>query len=138
MPAELPEGIQNAFANEEDRARLSATGIKAFRNLARRWELNDADAAALISVSSTTWDLIQAEQWSGILSQEQLTRVSVLVGIFTSLHELIINNLSDRWLTLPNKGPLFDGLSPVAAMIKRGIPCMLETRSHVEAMQMGL
>ena len=48
-PAEL-----QTFAQERDRARLSPVAIKAFLNLAKAWELTNAEAAALIGVSAST------------------------------------------------------------------------------------
>lgn len=126
------------FANEADRARLSAVGLKAYRNIAERWGLNNVEAAALIAASPSTWDRIKAGRWDGILNQDQLTRISALVGIFSGLHMLIVNDLNDRWPSLPNKGDLFGGQSPINAMIEGGIPRMLDVRRHVDALRMGL
>lgn len=134
----LPKtGLQN-FSQEEDRARLTGTATKAVVNMAKRWDLNNVDAAALLGVSTSTWDRIKAGRWDGVLSQDQMTRVSALVGIYKGLHLLFADSMADRWPGLPNRGPLFDRLSPIAAMIEGGIPTMIDVRRHVDALRGGL
>jgi hypothetical protein len=46
--------------------------------------------------------------------------------------------MADRWPRLRNSGPLFGNLSPIEAMIERGIPGMIEIRQHVDALRGGL
>jgi hypothetical protein len=41
-------------------------------------------------------------------------------------------------MELPNRGPLFGGLTPVESMIEGGIPQMLDVRRHVDALRGGL
>lgn len=131
-------GDLQTFAGEADRARLSGTALKAFVRLSERWELSNPDAAALLGVSGSTWDRIKAGKWDGALSQDQLTRVSAIVGIFKGLHLLFADGMADRWPRLPNRGPVFERRSPIAAMIEGGIPRMLETRQYVDALRGGL
>ena len=126
------------FAAEGDRARLSATALKAFRRLSEHWDLTNQEAAALLGVSTSTWDRIKAERWEGDLSQDQLTRISAAVGIFKGLHLLFADAMADRWPRLPNKGPVFAHETPIASMIEGGIPRMLETRMYVDALRGGL
>jgi hypothetical protein len=126
------------FSDKDDRARLTATALEAYRNLSKNWKLSAEDAAALIAVPISIWGLIERSEWSGILSQDQLTRVSALVGIFMNLQGLFSEEYAHRWVGLPNKGPIFGGRSPVEAMVEDGVPCMIETRRYVEALQLGL
>lgn len=126
------------FAAASDRRRLGPVALKGFVRIVDRWKVSDAQAAALLNVSRSTWGRIRAGKWNGLLSQDQLTRVSALVGIFTDLHILIVDGLADRWPVLPNRGPVFGGKSPIEAMIEGGIPRMLEVRQHVEALRMGI
>ncbi|GAC1575477.1 MAG: hypothetical protein NVS3B5_06500 [Sphingomicrobium sp.] len=126
------------FAGEADRARLTRAALKAFVRLSERWALSNPDAAALLGVSASTWDRIKAERWDGALNQDQLTRVSAIVGIFKGLHLLFADGMADRWPRLPNRGPVFERKSPIDAMIEGGIPRMLETRQYVDALRGGL
>ena len=126
------------FAGEEDRKRLTPTALKAFKAVAERWALSTIEAAALLGLSSSTWERIKAGRWDQTLSQDQLTRTSALVGIYKGLHLLFADGMADQWPRLHNKGPVFRSVSPVEAMIEGGIPRMLETRQHVDALRGGL
>jgi hypothetical protein len=46
--------------------------------------------------------------------------------------------MADRWPRLENKGPLFARMSPIASMLKGGIPQMLDVRRYVDALRGGL
>lgn len=126
------------FANEADRRRLSDVAIKAFRSLAERWGLSNVEAAALLGVSGSTWDRIKSKKWEGDLGQDQLTRVSALVGVYKGLHLLFADGMADRWPRLSNKGPLFERMTPIEIMIEGGIPRMLEVRRYVDAIRGGI
>ncbi|HEY8696899.1 MAG TPA: antitoxin Xre-like helix-turn-helix domain-containing protein [Rhizomicrobium sp.] len=134
---EAQAGLQT-FANADSRARLSATAAKAFVRLAKHWQLSNAEAAALLGVSQSTWDRMKRGERTEALSQDQLTRVSALSGTFKALHLLFADAMADRWPRLPNKGPLFENRRPIDAMIDGGIPHMLEVRRYVDAVRGGL
>ena len=131
-------GELQTFAEERDRARLTAAAVKAVLRVAGAWQSSNAEGAALLGVSESTWDRMKAGKWDGVLSQDQLTRASALIGVFKGLHLLFADGMADRWPRLPNRGPVFDRMSPVQAMIVGGIPRMLETRQHIDALRGGL
>jgi uncharacterized protein (DUF2384 family) len=126
------------FADEGDRGRLSPVAIKAMKGIAQHWRLKGDETAALLGVSASTWDRMAAGKWEQSLSQDQLTRVSAVVGVFKGLHLLFADDMADRWARLRNKGPLFENRSPIDAMIEGGIPAMLDVRRHVDALRGGL
>ncbi len=126
------------FALEADRARLGPAALLALRSLARHWKLTGDEAAAMVGVSPTTWDRIKAGIWKQTLSQDQMMRVSAMIGLFKGLHLLFADDMADRWVRLRNAGPLFANLTPVEAMLERGIPGMIEIRQHVDALRGGL
>jgi uncharacterized protein (DUF2384 family) len=125
------------FADERDRARLGEVALKAYRNLSIHWGLSNAESARLLGVSESSWDRIKGGK-DMLLSQDQMTRVSVLVGIYKGLHLLFADGMADRWVRLPNKGPMFDRQTPIQAMIENGIPFMLEVRRYIDAVRGGL
>lgn len=135
--AEAPQALQT-FAGDQDRQRLTGAAVKAVLRLAGAWNIGNAEGAALLGVSESTWDRMKAGRWEGVLSQDQLTRASALIGIFKGLHLLFANDLADRWPGLENRAPVFDRRSPVRAMIEGGIPRMLETRQYIDALRGGL
>ncbi|QDH33885.1 antitoxin Xre-like helix-turn-helix domain-containing protein [Porphyrobacter sp. YT40] len=135
--SEAPQGLQT-FANDDDRRRLTGAAVTAVLRLADAWGASNAEGAALLGVSESTWDRMKAGRWEGVLSQDQLTRASALIGLFKGLHLLFANDLADRWPRLENRAPVFDRRSPVEAMIEGGIPRMLETRQYIDALRGGL
>ena len=136
-PMAMPGELQT-FAEEGDRSRLTRTAVKAVLRLADAWGVSNAEGAALLGVSKSTWDRMKAGHWDEVLSQDQLTRASALIGVFKGLHLVFADDMADRWPRLPNRGPVFDQLSPVQAMIVGGIPRMLETRQYIDALRGGL
>jgi hypothetical protein len=126
------------FSSEADRSRLSAVALKAYKRLVVQWRLTGQQAAALLDVSTSTWERLKQDSKDKALSQDQLTRISALVGIHKGLHLLFADEMADRWLKLDNRGPLFDRQSPIDSMVKGGIPQMLDVRRYVDAVRGGL
>jgi plasmid maintenance system antidote protein VapI len=133
-----PINPPQTFAREEDRMRLTPSSLVALRSLAKAWALTGPEAASLLGVSESTWDRIKAGTWNSALSQDQLIRVSAMIGTSKALHMLFADNMAGRWVRLRNSGPLFSDLSPLEAMMERGIPGMIEIRQHVDALRGGL
>jgi len=136
-PPLTPIDVQT-FVNLGDRQRLSNVALKAYLALAGQWNLSNAEAAALLGVSDSTWDRIKRGSWEQPLSQDQLTRASAAIGVYKGLHLLFADQMADRWPKLANRGPIFQRKSPVEAMIEGGIPVMLETRRYVDAVRGGV
>lgn len=133
-PLQIP-----TFAKDDERKRLSPTALKAFIRLTKIWKLSTAEAAALLAVSTSTWERTKREPTTAAaLSQDQLTRISALVGVYKGLHLLFADEMADRWPRLENKGPLFGRRTPIDAMIEGGIPAMLEVRRYIDAVRGGL
>ena len=141
LPVELPTPTlpeRQDFSAESDRARLSKVALTAYKRLVEHWGLTGQQAAALLDVSTSTWERLKQERKEKSLSQDQLTRISALVGIYKGLHLLFADKMADRWPSLDNKGPLFARMSPIESMIRGGIPQMLEVRRYVDAVRGGL
>lgn len=128
-----------AFAEEVERRRYTPTALKAFLGIVDKWGLSGAQAAALLAVSTSTWERIKRNvEKTAPLNQDQLTRLSALIGIYKGLHLLFAGDLADRWAGLANRGPLFGGQTPIDSMIEGGIPQMIDVRRHVDALRGGL
>jgi hypothetical protein len=133
-PLEIP-----TFAREQDRKRLSRVAIKAFKALAKEWALSNVEAAALLATSTSTWERLKRSTAEGNpLNQDQLTRISALVGVYKGLHLLFADAMADKWPRLNNSGALFNRRTPIEAMIEGGIPFMLDVRRYVDAVRGGL
>jgi hypothetical protein len=125
------------LGNAAERAQLSSAAIRAFINIARKWKLNEEQSRALLGglASSTyhAWRLSPKRS----LDQDTLTRISLLIGIYKALNIYFGKPWADRWITLENRGPLFAGRSPVAFMIQRGQPGMVEVRRMLDTWRGG-
>lgn len=126
------------FALAEDRARLTGAAVGGVRKIAGFWHLTGAETAALLGMSESTWDRARRGVRQEPLTQDQLTRASAVIGIFKGLRLLFADDMADRWPQLPNRGPLFAGKSPIAAMLEGGIPRMLDIRRLIDAVRGGL
>ena len=134
-PPPAPPNLADASA----RTRLTPAAVEGVVRLAEIWRLTSAEICALLGdVSERTWFRMKKGEWSGTLSQDTLTRVSALIGIFKGLRLLFSEPLSNEWVRLPNKGPVYGGRRPLDAMIEGGIPKMLEVRRHIDALRGGL
>ena len=141
LPDSAPVGPPRpwqTFAHETDRKRLTPAALEATRNLAKAWAVTGNEMAALLGVSPSTWDRIKGDTWDQILSQDQLTRASAMIGVFKGLHLLFADAMADRWVRLRNRGPLFENRTPIETMIEGGIPAMIEVRRYVDALRGGL
>jgi hypothetical protein len=128
--------------------RLSPVAIRAFFRLTSHWKLRDEDARGLIGgISNGSFYQLKrsATKTSNAktldvktLDQDKLTRVSLLVGIFKALNILYGTKLADAWVQLPNTNPIFGGETPLAYMLKGGVPSMLRVRQLLDARRGGL
>ncbi len=128
--------------------KLSPVAIRAFFRLASHWKLRDEDARGLIGGISngSFYQLKRGTTKTShsktfdvkTLDQDKLTRVSLLVGIFKALNILYGAKLADAWVQLPNSNPIFGGETPVAYMLKGGVPSMLRVRQLLDARRGGL
>ncbi|HTX77836.1 MAG TPA: antitoxin Xre-like helix-turn-helix domain-containing protein [Terracidiphilus sp.] len=124
------------LADSATRKRLSPAAIKGFFRLAARWQVKDEDARQLLGgISSGSFYALKKN--SRALDQDTLTRISLLVGIFKDLHILYSQRLADRWIQLPNSNPMFHGGTPLAYMLRLGLPGMMHLRQLLDARRGG-
>ncbi|MCQ8278705.1 MbcA/ParS/Xre antitoxin family protein [Acetobacteraceae bacterium KSS8] len=126
------------------RLRLTPAAIEGMIRLAALWRLNTEEICLLLGdMSERSWFRLKKGETGSperpfILSQDMLTRISVLIGVFKGLRLLFSEKLADEWIKLPNRGPLFGGRPPLEIAIERGIPGLLDIRAHVDALRGGL
>ena len=119
------------------RERLSGPALRAFFNIMRRWKVRDEDARVLLGgVTNGPYYQMKRDP-DRLLDADRLTRVSLLVGIFKGLHVLHSQNLADRWVLLPNTNRIFGGSTPLAYMMRGGLPAIETVRRLVDARRAG-
>lgn len=126
------------LASKDERARLSASALKGFFQLARRWKLRDEDAKQLLGgVTNGPYYEMKRHPENRVLNADTLLRVSYLLGIFKALSSLHGQPLADEWISLPNANRIFGGGTPLGYMIRGGLPAMSTTRRLLDARQAG-
>lgn len=125
------------LGNATERTKLSAAAIRGFLNIARKWKLTEEQSRALLGgVASSTfhaWKIAPKRS----LDQDTLTRISLLIGIYKALNIYFGKPWADRWVTLENRGSPFAGRTPVAFMMQRGQPGMVEVRRMLDMWRGG-
>ncbi len=123
--------------------KLSPVALRAFFRLAAHWKLRDEAARGLIGgISNGSFYQLKRSAAKAsdakTLDQDKLTRVSLLVGIFKALNILYSTKLADAWVQLRNSNPVFGGQTPLAYMLKGGVPSMLRVRQLLDARRGGV
>lgn len=121
-----------------DADHIDHVAVKALVRIADAWGISNPQAARLVQESTRTWNRMKGGDWHGSLTKDQQMRISGLVGLYKGLHLYFSDALADRWPTLPNRGPLFRGATPVDFMDEGGLPAILDSRKYVDALRGGL
>ena len=125
------------LAARGERERLSGPALKAFFNIMSRWKVRDEDARALLGGVTNGPFYEMKRNPDRVLDVDRLTRVSYLIGIFKALRILHSETLADEWVHLPNDNPLFAGETPLAYMMRGGLPAMQQVRRLLDARRSG-
>jgi hypothetical protein len=127
------------LASREERARLSPSALKAFFNIVERWHVRDEDARRLLGgvTNGPYYDMKKAPE-GRMLDADKLLRISYLVGIFKALNILHGQTLADEWVRLANTNRIFGGMTPLAYMMKGGVPAMQTVRRLLDARRGGM
>jgi hypothetical protein len=137
-PASIAKAIPD-LSRDATRQELTPAALEGILRLAEIWRLSSGQASALLGdISEREWFKIKDGARSDPLSQETLTRISALIGIYKGLHLLFSEPLTDEWVRRPNSETLFGGLAPVDYMIAGGLRAMLETRGYIDSLRGGL
>ncbi len=119
------------------RKRLSPAAIEATLAIADKWELKSEDAMALLGGISNGRYYALKKTRKGLLTQDELTRVSLLIGIFKSLNILFGEKLANQWVSRPNSNPMFKNQPPLVFLIQGGMPGMLAVRRLLDGRRGG-
>src|SRR5581483_3730909 len=125
------------LTRKENRARLSPAAIKGLMRIAAHWRIRDEEARLLLGGMSNGSFYSLKSRSGKSLDEDQLTRVSLLIGIYKALNILYSQKLADAWMPLPNTNPMFGGDSPHNYVKKGGIPALLRVRQLLDARRGG-
>jgi hypothetical protein len=125
------------LSTREAQTHLSRAAVPAFFKLTQAWSLKDETARQLLGgISNGAFYQLKGGE-KKTLDQDRLTRISLLLGIFRALNILYSRKLADAWINLPNANPMFQGETPLAYLIKGGVPALMRLRQLLDARRGG-
>lgn len=125
------------LSDRSQRERLSGAGARAFFNIMARWNVRDEDARGLLGGMTNGPYYELKRNPDRVLDVDRLTRMSLLIGIFKALSILHSDAVADRWIQLPNSNRIFGGVTPLAYMLRGGLPALLTVRRLLDARRAG-
>tara|TARA_R110002051_G_scaffold184672_1_gene253934 strand:+ start:587 stop:1102 length:516 start_codon:yes stop_codon:yes gene_type:complete len=136
------EGMQFHTISREDRNRTSAPGLRAFREIADRFDLSEAERIAILGDPGRStyhqWMKKAREQQPLTLPLDTLLRISAILGIYKALTILFEDESQALvWLKGPHQGTLFAGASPMAYMLEGGHDGLMSVRRYLDAWRGG-
>jgi len=119
------------LTDKDTRIRLTRDGFAPVLRMLDTWNLTTEDKAALLGIKPRTLQRYVSE---GVreLDVDQLTRMSLIVGIYKALNILHSSKNAAAWPTRPNRRPLFGGHPPLHLMLG-GIPALILVRRLLDA-----
>ncbi len=113
---------------------LGGPALRAFFNLAERWNLRIADQRRLLGDPPEStfykWKRLQ----DGTLGRDTLERISYLLGIWKDLQILFPDTQqADSWVHRPNQAPLFGGQSALQRMLSGNVADLYVVRQYLDA-----
>jgi hypothetical protein len=124
------------LSNLETRERLSKSAVDGLFGIAEKWQMPLERVGDLLGGVPRS-SLYKLKSAAGTLRQDELTRISYVVGIYKALHVLLPEGLADRWMTEPNNYFLFAGQAPLDYILRAGIPGLQQVRSYLDAARGG-
>ena len=125
------------LADPATRGRLSAPAIAGFFAIVDKWQLRNEDAMTLLGGASHGRYFELKKNRKGLLSQDELTRISLLIGIFKALNILFNQRLANQWVSRPNANPMFNDGPPMQYLTRGGVPAMIGVRRLLDSRRGG-
>jgi Protein of unknown function (DUF2384) len=125
----------------ETRERLSQSAVDGFFAIMKKWHLQAEQAGALLGGTPRStlhkYKTAAGTRSTSTRSQDELMRISYIIGIYKALHILFSHELADEWIKRPNDNPLFGGATPLEYAVKAGIPGLQQIRRLLDAARGG-
>lgn len=123
------------LSRHADRVRLSAA-LPAVIRMLDAWQLTRGQQAELLNLSVRTVQRASKGAAAPELGAGQLTRLSLVTGIYKALHTLYTLS-PDHWPQRPNDRYPFVGRTPLDLMLTSGIPGLLAVRRLLDGDRSG-
>ena len=122
-----------------ERERLSASALRAFFNIAARWQIRDEDARGLLGGVSNGPYYQMKKIPDRVLDADTLLRdLRTSSASSRRCTSCTATALADEWVRLPNTNRIFGGRTPLAYMIAGGVPAIQTVRRLLDARRGGV
>ena len=122
--------VLHDFGDELVRRHLGPAAWKGFCRIMAAWQVPAEESRQLLALQPA----IRVDELNPPeLNEEQLFRMSYLIGIYKALHILHSDKLADEWVKLPNTNAMFAGQPPLIYMILGGVRAMHNVRKLLDA-----
>lgn len=120
------------------RKQMSGPAIRTFFRVSDAWELSNEEQRGLLGWPPESTFFKYKSGQIGTLSYDMLMRISLVLGIYKSLHILYPDpTLADRWVKLPNSNPLFGGSPALVLMADAGMDGLYQVRRLLDGRRGG-
>lgn len=126
-----------------NRRRLSGPGLRTFEAVADLWGLTEAERLAVLGHPGRStyygWTRAARAHEPVLLSVDQLTRISAMLGIHKALG-VLFSDARDGvgWLRGPHAAPVFGGQPPLALILSGTQDGLMQVRRFLDAARGGL
>ena len=127
-----------ALRDPSERRRLSAPALRLLFRAAELWGLNVDQRRAILGDVSRQTEHNWRNGAPGILTRDQLERVSLVLGVLKGLRLVFADDAHGvRWLRADNRDLTFGGRSPLDRMTAGGIDDLYAVRRYLDAWRGG-
>jgi hypothetical protein len=118
------------FGDEAVRRSHGPAALRAFARIMQIWQVPGIESRHLLGLATGT----KVEDLDATrLSEEQLLRISYLIGIYKALRILYNDALANRWVGVRNTNALFAGRSPLEYMARGDLDALRNVRRLLDA-----
>lgn len=117
--------------DEKRHQELSGSGLRAFFKIAEIWELAEVEEQALLGGIEVSIFHRWKRDGDGSLNEDQLERISHVLGIYRSL-QILLPTTGDGWIHRPNTDPMFGGRTAMEFMTEGGAAALAQVRYYLE------
>lgn len=126
---ELDRNPTPNISDPQVRREYSLSAMAGFVAIIKAWAVRDDDATELVGgIPPESYEAINLGKYVETLSEDQLTRISYLIGIYKALHLLLPKDIADTWMNRTNDNPMFGGIAPLEFCLKEGLPGLAQVR----------
>jgi hypothetical protein len=134
MIISIADSVRAGRASDSGLTAAGGAGLRAFANIAERWDLTVAEQLKLLGIASRSTYFKWRREHAPRLPRDTLERLSYLLGIYKALQILLPDTrAADEWVRKPNNAPPFGGGSALQRMLSGQVADLYVVREYLDA-----